>query len=219
MAKKNQKIKFIQPSVDIVETLSADTIMQNIERYGRTCYKSQSKITNSSAEHFIRSLIKRGHLSVLEHATVTAVVVCDRGISHEIVRHRIASYSQESTRYVNYQKKGIEFIEPFFFKRGTTRFAIWQEAMRHTANLYIGLLDAGARPEEARSVLPNSLKTELVMTYNLREWRHFFELRCAKYAHPQMREVAIMLLKKMKSYLPAIFDDIKEDGSGKEKKA
>ena len=210
---KKAKIKFVKPSVNIVELLFADIVMQNIERYGRTCYKSQSKITHSSAEKFVRSLIRRGHLSVLEHQSVTAVVICDRGISHEIVRHRIASYSQESTRYVNYQKKGIEFIEPFFFKPGTTRFALWQDAMRHTANRYVELLDAGARPEEARSVLPNSLKTEIVMTYNLREWRHFFKLRCAKYSHPQMREVAIMLLKKMKDYLPVIFDDIKEDGS------
>ena len=138
--------------------------------------------------------------------------ITDRGISHEIVRHRLASYSQESTRYVNY-KDGICVIKPSFwskeeeFKSSLNKFKIWEDAMRDAEKWYRLLIDAGAKPEEARAVLPNSLKTEIVVTMNLREWRHFFHLRCSKYAHPQIREVSMMILSAFQKEIPVVFDD------------
>lgn len=151
---------------------------------------------------------------MLEHCAVTAFVVCDRGVTHEIVRHRIGSYSQESTRYVNY-KTGMNAIETPFWKNNdgemtfndVDKWTVWNEAMENAEKAYKQLIELGAKPEEARSVLPNSLKTEIAITYNLREWRHFFTLRCSKFAHPQMRQVAVMLLKQMKELMPVIFED------------
>ena len=196
-------------------------MLKAIERIGRTCYKSEDKITDDSYEAFVRNLIKRGHLSVIEHCSVTADIICDRGVTHEIVRHRIGSYSQESTRYCNYSadKYGNEItvIDPgTAFEWGDTPAAMakrlnWKSACRVAEMRYLKMLELGASPQEARSVLPNSLKTEIWVTYNLREWRHFFQLRCAPAAHPQMQEVARMLLAEMTAYVPIIFDDIYEE--------
>jgi thymidylate synthase (FAD) len=127
------------------------------------------------------------------------------------VRHRIGSYSQESTRYCNYKSKGIKFIKPLFFEEDSEKYKLWQKAMENTADIYNLLIASGATPQEARSVLPNSLKTEIVVTFNLREWRHFFRLRCSKKAHPQMREVSVPLLREFKRNIPIIFDDISEE--------
>jgi thymidylate synthase (FAD) len=196
-------------------------MLKAIERIGRTCYKSEDKITDDSYETFVRNLIKRGHLSVIEHCSVTADIICDRGVTHEIVRHRIGSYSQESTRYCNYSadKYGNEItvIDPgTAFEWGDTPAAMakrlnWKSACRVAEMRYLKMLELGASPQEARSVLPNSLKTEIWVTYNLREWRHFFQLRCAPAAHPQMQEVARLLLAEMTAYVPIIFDDIYEE--------
>jgi len=196
-------------------------MLKAIERIGRTCYKSEDKITDDSYETFVRNLIKRGHLSVIEHCSVTADIICDRGVTHEIVRHRIGSYSQESTRYCNYSadKYGNEItvIDPgTAFGWGNTPAAVikrneWAAACMAAEVQYLGMFKNGASPQEARAVLPNSLKTEIWVTYNLREWRHFFQLRCAPAAHPQMREVAKMLLAEMTAYVPIIFDDIYEE--------
>ena len=196
-------------------------MLKAIERIGRTCYKSEDKITDDSYEAFVRNLIKRGHLSVIEHCSVTADIICDRGVTHEIVRHRIGSYSQESTRYCNYSadKYGNEItvIDPgTAFEWGDTPAAMakrlnWKSACRVAEMRYLKMLELGASPQEARSVLPNSLKAEIWVTYNLREWRHFFQLRCAPATHPQMQEVARMLLAEMAAYVPIIFDDIYEE--------
>lgn len=185
-------------------------IMKKLEMCGRTAYKSEDKITEDSAERFVKMLIKLGHESVLEHVNLTCKFYVDRGVSHELVRHRIASFTQESTRYCNYQgeKFGgeITVIQP----TGLPLDALptWSEAMQNAENSYMKLINAGVSPQMARSVLPNSLKTEVVMTCNLREWRHFFKLRCSPRAHPQMREVACALLKEFKEKLPVIFEDI-----------
>jgi thymidylate synthase (FAD) len=150
---------------------------------------------------------------VLEHISVTVKFVCDRGVSHEIVRHRLASYSQESTRYCNYSKGDfngeITVIEPCFLVPGTAGYDMWYKACQMAEQYYFSMLDWGCTPEEARAVLPNSLKTELVMTANLREWRHFFKLRASKAAHPQMRELTVPLLGEFKEKIPVVFDDIK----------
>jgi len=147
----------------------------------------------------------------LEHFSFTVKFICDRGVSHEIVRHRIASYSQESTRYCNYSKddfgREITVIEPCFLVPGTAGYDMWYMACQMAEQYYFSMLDWGCVPEEARAVLPNSLKTELVMTANLREWRHFLKLRTSL-AHPQMREVANLLLNELKVKIPVVFDDI-----------
>lgn len=186
-------------------------IMRKIEHYGRVAYKSEDKITGDSAERFVKMLIKLGHESVLEHVSISCKFIVDRGVSHELVRHRIASFTQESTRYCNYQgeKFGgeITVIQPTDLNYDQL-IGPWKEAMLHAEDAYMKLINAGVSPQLARSVLPNSLKTEVVMTANLREWRHFFKLRCSPKAHPQMREVACMLLKEFKEKLPVIFEDI-----------
>ncbi|MFA6428814.1 MAG: FAD-dependent thymidylate synthase [Candidatus Buchananbacteria bacterium] len=198
----------VKPGFTIQGKVNGKQILKNIERYGRICYKSEKKITPNSARKFVATIIKSGHESVIEHEKVTVIIVCDRGVSHEIVRHRIGSYSQESTRYCNYQSQGIKTITPLFFINDDEKYQIWQDAMRYSELAYNRLIEKGAQPQEARSVLSTSLKTEISITYNLREWRHFFKLRCAKKAHPQMREITIPMLAEFKRLIPVIFDDI-----------
>ena len=190
--------------------------MAKLEKAGRTCYKSENNITKESSERFITSIIKRGHESVLEHEKITVRFICDRGVTHEMVRHRIASYSQESTRYCNYtgDKFGNEltFIEPCFWNSDSQedkeKKEIWLKSMKFIEDMYFELIKNGARPEEARAILPNSLKTEIVVTMNMREWRHYFKLRTDAAAHPQIREISCGLLEDLKEKLPIIFSDI-----------
>lgn len=202
----------VLPSIEIIDNIDGDKIIKKIEKIGRVCYKSEEKITEDSAKKFISNIIKNGHESVIEHETITVRVICDRGVSHEIVRHRIASYSQESTRYCNYcnEKFGKELtvIKPTFWTEDSKEYKVWMEMMNEIEKKYNMLIEMGAKPQEARSILPNSLKTEIIMTMNLREWRHFFKLRVSLRAHPQMKEVASMILKKFKEDIPVFFDDI-----------
>lgn len=203
-------MRIINPYVEVPE-INGEQLLRNIEKAGRTCYKSEEKITKESYRPFIEKIMKSGHHSMFEHEKVTVRIICDRGVTHEIVRHRLAAYSQESTRYCNYSgdKYGNEItvIKPFFFDKYEKK-GLWQSACQRAEESYFALLTCGASPQEARSVLPNSLKTEIVVTYNLREWRHFFALRCAKTAHPQMQQVAIPLLLYFKDQLSPLFDDI-----------
>lgn len=210
-------MRIIKPSVEFITPIDGKTILKRIEQCGRVCYKSEDKITEDSAEKFVANIIKRGHEAVLEHCSFTVKFICDRGVSHEIVRHRLAAYCQESTRYCNYSKDGfgneITVIEPCYLNKEEypIMYDKWVSACLDSETYYFELLSLGATPQEARAVLPNSLKTEVVMTANIREWRHFFKLRCSKAAHPQMREVAIMLLNKCKEEVPILFDDIQID--------
>ena len=205
-------MNIIPPSFELLDRVDGTALLQKIELAGRVCYKSEAKITSDSAAGFVRRILENGHESVLEHEKLTARIVCDRGVSHEIVRHRIASYSQESTRYCNYSldkfQNELTFIRPFFWNDDPEKFRVWEEAMAAVERAYLTLLDLGATAQEARAVLPNSLKTELVMTMDLREWRHFFRLRAAAAAHPQMREVAVPMLRAFREAVPVIFDDI-----------
>lgn len=205
-------MKIIEAKAYFTRPVNTERVMANIEEYGRTCYKSEDHITDESADDFVRRILRKGHESVIEHEKLTARIICDRGVSHELVRHRLASYSQESTRYCNYSKgkfgKELTFIRPCFWSDDSLQYHLWRSAMSTAEGVYVYLLENGAKPEEARSVLPNSLKTEVVMTANLREWRHFFRLRCAPAAHPQMREAANQLLAQAYAALPAIFEDI-----------
>ena len=203
--------------------------LKHIEKIGRVCYKSEGNITEDgeSAKKFVKMLINRGHEAMIEHSSLSVKFVVDRGISHELVRHRIASFAQESTRYVNYSldKFGNE-INVIDIRNGiildnkmknmdarTIELIIneWLLAMEDAEKHYMKMIELGATPQIARSVLPNSTKTEITITADYREWRNFFKLRVPNTAHPQMREVTMPLLNELKSMLPIIFDDIKED--------
>ena len=205
-------MKIVEASVELISDLDAEKIMKHIELAGRVCYKSESNISDKSAEKFIANIIKSGHESVIEHVSLTFKIICDRGVTHEIVRHRLASYSQSSTRYCNYasDKFGNEltFIKPCFWDEDDENYLLWKQTMEVVEKNYLALIKNGAQPQQARSILPNSLQTEIFMTANLREWRHFLKLRTSKRAHPQMREVALKIYKILADNLPVIFSDI-----------
>ena len=209
----------VNPSIEILSDSSYETILRKIERIGRVCYKSEDKIREDTAEGFIRGIIKRGHESVIEHESISVKVICDRGVTHEIVRHRIASYSQESTRYCNYtsdkfsnQISCIDIATGFHYDMNNDadrkKWEIWNAAMEAAEKYYFELIDAGAKPEEARSVLPNSLKIEIVMTMNLREWRHFIRLRGSRAAHPQIVEITAQIREEFVKRYPVFFEDL-----------
>lgn len=205
-------MKIIKAGYRIVDWLDGEAILQKIEYCGRTCYKSEDKISAGTGADFVRSIIKRGHESVLEHVSFTVKFIVDRGVSHELVRHRIASFSQESTRYCNYSQDKfdgeIAVIKPLYLAEDTAGYDFWKDSCAVAESTYFDMLEFGCSPQEARSVLPNRLKTEVVMTANLREWRHFLRLRTSPAAHPQMREVTAPLLAELKQLIPVVFDDI-----------
>ena len=208
------------------DQIEGHKILKHIEKIARTCYKSEDLINNESAEKMIKKLIKMNHLAMIEHASVSVLFTCDRGVTHEIVRHRVASYAQESTRYVNYSKDkfgneigyidiagGIALDTKMKDLPVETIDAIiseWHQACIDAEKHYMKMLELGATPQIARSVLNNSTKSDINVTMNLREWRHFFELRCDSPAHPQMRELVIPLLKEMSEVIPIVFDDLVE---------
>ena len=196
-------MQIIQPSAELLGEIDDVAMLRHIERCGRVCYKSEWRITDDSYAAFVGKIIANGHEAVLEHASATVRVVCDRGVSHEIVRHRLASYCQESTRYVSYD--GIEVVCPQGLSE--EQLAAWETAMLACESAYKNMRVMGCAPQIARSVLPNALKTELMMTANLREWRHFFRLRLGQGAHPQMREVAAMILEELRANIPIVFDE------------
>lgn len=223
-------MKVIDPSVIVSLQSAPHFIMQTIEDAGRTCYKSEDKINETSHVAFIERLVRRGHEAMLEHGYATAHFRIDRGISHELVRHRLASFAQESTRYCNYKDKDIEFVRPSWFtneeadkalenysyylanpSQNTKKYAIikWFDICHDTGVAYKELINhCGRSPQEARSVLPNALATDIVVTANLREWRTILKLRCAKDAHPDMRYIMLRLLSDMHKLFPPVFEDI-----------
>ena len=216
-------MKIVIPKVVPTTTLpSKEDCYALVETAGRICYKSE-KLEDDTTEAYIGRLIKRGHLSVLEHVTLSLTFLCDRGITHEVVRHRIASYSQESTRYCNYSgdKFGreitvVDLATGFHYDlnnpQDCAKYEEWMKAMEDAEEHYMNMLKLGATPQEARSVLPNSTKTEIVVTMDVREWRHFFNLRyfgVAGVPHPQMMEVAGIAFDLLKSTYPAFFNDLK----------
>ena len=213
----------IKPYVEqISPVINGIDFLKRIEQAGRVCYKSEEKITDTSAPIFVEKLIKHGHDAMIEHAeNISMKFVCDRGVSHEIVRHRLFSFAQESTRYCNYSDDHITYIIPCwisthvepktYIQYEEVLYPVendWIRLMWDIERMYKRLCIAGWQPQQARSILPNSLKTEIIVTGNLREWRHFFKLRTARSAHPQMREVAIMALDILKLQIPIVFDDI-----------
>lgn len=211
----------VSPSIELIDPPEYNELLEKIECAGRVCYKSEDKISEGSAEKFVKSLLSRGHESVIEHAYISVKFICDRGVTHELVRHRIASYSQESTRYCNYSKDKfnnqiscIDISTGFGYdlskENDLKKYNVWLTAMKNAEQSYFEYLKLGASPQEARSVLPNSLKTEIVTTMNIRSWRNVLKLRTAGGAHPQMREVANLLLDELCSRYPVLFLDIKQ---------
>ena len=202
-------MKIIEPSAELMRDFDGAEVMKFLETCGRTAYQSQNKITDDSAENFLRNIIKRGHESVLEHFSATFKIICDRGVMAELTRHRLASFTIESTRFCDYSKDEINFIRPCFWDKNTDDYARWRNGVEEAEYRYLFLRRKYfASPQQARAVLPTSLKTEIIMTANLREWRHILKLRTAKDAHPQMRQVANMILDILKQKLPVIFEDI-----------
>ncbi len=218
----------IKASYEILTPISEGGIkeLQHIEKIGRVCYKSEDYITEDgeSARKFVAMLIRNGHEAMIEHSFLSVKFTVDRGVSHELVRHRIASFAQESTRYCNYAKDkfGAECafidLEPGIMLDNKMKkmsgeeialvMAEWTSAMEDAERHYMRLLELGATPQIARAVLPNSTKTEITVSANYREWRNFFKLRVPADVHPQMREVTIPLLRELKGIIPVIFDDI-----------
>ena len=206
-------MKVVEPGFEIISDKDATEMYKDLEVIARTCYKSEDHIKEdgSSAFNLVRALVTSGHFAMLDHAHLSVRFVCDRGVSHELVRHRLAAFAQESTRYCNYSKdkfgNELTVIKPYFFE-DSARYSIWEDAMKSAERAYFDLLKTGASPQEARTVLPNSLKTEIVVTADITEWRHIFEVRCASAAHPQMREIMLPLLKEMSNRYPLFFADI-----------
>lgn len=210
-------MQVIKAGYEIMDPLNGAEILKKIEKVARVCYKSEDKITDGSAEKMVRALIKSNHTAMLEHFSFSVKFIVDRGVSHEIVRHRVASFAQESTRYCNYGSKGgeITVIEPCYLgadvDNWNRKYTAWESACLEAEESYLLMLEVGSTPQEARAVLPTSLKTEIVMTANLREWRHFFSLRACGATgkpHPQMLEVAVPLLQELKELIPVVFDDL-----------
>jgi len=202
-------MEIVKQSHEIINI--SDNILEIIEKAGRTCYKSEDKITKGSAEKFVATLIKHGHEAMIEFGDIAVKFITNRGVTHEIVRHRLCNFAQESTRYVKYGKD-MEFIEPVWWKEtnGYKR-NLFISLLENSASVYTDLIDDGWKPQQAREVLPNALKTEIVVKANCREWRHLLKLRCSKAAHPQIRELMIPLLNDLKVEVPIIFDDIMVD--------
>jgi thymidylate synthase (FAD) len=221
-------MKIINPGYEILTPINTDDILRLIEKAGRTCYRSEDKISKYSHIDLIKNLIRRGHESVLEHFNISILFICNRGFSHELVRHRIASYSQESTRYCNYSQekfgKEITVIRPWWSRSldgikeylkwdkhiATTGagYDIWKALMKKSELSYFDMLGQGYGPQEARGVLPIDLKTEIIITTNLREWRYILKLRTSVAAHPSMQELMKPLLKELQERLPVIFNDL-----------
>ena len=209
-------MKIVKAGYEILTPISQGGMqeLQHIEKIARVCYKSENLITEDgeSAKKMVKMLINRDHTAMIEHSMLSVKFIVDRGVSHEIVRHRISSFAQESTRYCNYSKdkfgNELTFIKPCFWEKGSLEYQKWEQAMQMIEDTYNEMIAMGAKPQEARSILPNSLKTELIVTMDLREWRHFFRLRTAERAHPQMREVVGMLLEEMKGKIDVLFDDL-----------
>jgi len=196
----------VEPKVELLfVTPDAEKM---IERAGRTCYKSEDKITSDSSAKFVKMLRDKGHHAMLEHAYATLLWITDRGVTHELVRHRIASYAQESTRYCKYDD--IAVIKPVLTT--ATEEDIWYKAMLACEAAYGALRELGVAAQHARDVLPTCLKTEIVVTANFREWRHITKLRSSASAHPKIQFLAKESLNILMKHAPNVFGDLTEHG-------
>lgn len=205
-------MKTIKQSCEILDEINGEEILKRIEKIARVCYKSEDKITENSCFKFVKMLVDKGHHAMLEHVSISVKFITNRGVSHELVRHRLASYAQESTRYCNYLKNNfgaeITVIEPVYLVKGTQAYCNWFNACVVSEKSYFELLEIGLTAQEAREVLNNSTKTEIVVTANLREWMTILKLRTSEQAHPQMRALMLPLLQELQEKLNVIFGGI-----------
>ena len=224
-------MKLVKQGHQILSRISIGGIeeLQRIEIAGRTCYKSEDKISpdGESAKRFVKMIIDNGHEAMLEHSSLSVKFICSRGVSHEIVRHRLFSFAQESTRYCNYSKGKFggectfivppdqdwsvntdEYEDEYDESETDSAKIVWYASLKIIEDDYMCLLKEGWKPEQARDVLPNALKTEIVVTGNYREWRHFFKLRTDAAAHPHIRALAMETLEDVKLRIPVVFDDL-----------
>lgn len=196
-------MKFVKQGYEIMTPLKREDILKHLELVGRVCYKSEDKITEESASRLISHLNMEGHESILEHVAISVRLITSRATSHQLVRHRMASFAQESQRYCNYTKdkfhNGITFIE------SGERPPIYYNSLHVAEATYFQMIKAGFTPEEAREVLPNCVKTELVITANPREWKHIFKLRTSQHASKEIRDLLLPLQEEFHSILPEIF--------------
>ena len=198
-------MRIVKPSVSIESNISYNEALRIVENATRVCYKSEDKIKEGSAEKLIKGVIKAKHLGCIEHVSLTVKFICDRACSHQLVRHRLMSFNQKSQRYC--KEDNLEVIKP----EGLKNTAIWLESCRQAENAYAELIRRGEKPEVARGVLPNSTATEIYATANLREWRHFFELRCDRTAQMDIRMLALELLCQMFEKYPVFFEDLLDE--------
>lgn len=215
-------MQIIQPYARIMDVPDLEAgikLLKKIEWCGRISHRSEEDQKETSYERFIRSVVmNHGDWSIVEHASATCDFYVDRGITHELVRHRLFSFTQESTRFVNYEKKmPPSFVLPEYVRseheadENVHLNGIWVDTIEACESGYQRLLQAGAPPQIARSVFPNALASRIIISGNLRNWRHFFIMRTTKEAHPQMREVTIPLLSEFQSKIPVLFEDIKPE--------
>jgi thymidylate synthase (FAD) len=217
-------MQILSQSHEIMSNIDGTQILKHIELCGRTCYKSEGKITDDSHKAFVNMICNvKKHDSVLEHHSISVRFITDRAVSMELIRHRIAAYSQESQRYCNYSQdkfgNDVTFIKPRWCDEMSHNYIIWKNSCENSEKIYFELLAHGVKPENARSVLPNCTKTEIVMTANLREWRHVLKLRTSKQAHPDMQALMKLLLAEFKDQIPLVFDDIGNENLSNDAKA
>ncbi len=205
-------VKIVEPHVEIITPLDGEAILKHLELCARNCYKSEDKITPDSARTMIKKLLELGHEAMIEHYNLTVKLTCDIGVYKDLTRHRLVSFAIESTRYCNYSKgkfgNELSVIKPCHIKENTPEYDLWLSTMQTIEKNYNQMAALGCRPDQLRMLLPHSTKADVIMTANLREWRHIFKLRCAPAAHPTVQEVMDMLLAKLRSEIPVIFDDI-----------
>lgn len=205
-------VKIVEPHVEIITPLDGEAILKHLELCARNCYKSEDKITPDSARTMIKKLLELGHEAMIEHYNLTVKLTCDIGVYKDLTRHRLVSFAIESTRYCNYSKgkfgNELSVIKPCHIKENTPEYDLWLSTMQTIEKNYNQMAALGCRPDQLRMLLPHSTKADVIMTANLREWRHIFKLRCAPAAHPTVQEVMDMLLVKLRNEIPVIFDDI-----------
>lgn len=210
-------MKVIEPSVEIISTINADVILKSIEKAARTCYKTENNISEdtSSAINMIKKLLELNHTAMIEFADVHVKIITDTGVLKDITRHRHCSFAVESTRYCNYSKgkfgSELTFIKPCNMDEKSDIFKTWYKTMEYIENSYMKMAKNGALPDQLRMILPHSLKTEINIKANVREWRHILKLRCAKQAHPSVRQIMLMVLKEFHQHIPVLFDDLYDE--------
>lgn len=205
-------VKVIAPSIEILTPLDGDSILKHIELCARNCYKSEDKITTDSARKMVKKLIEMGHEAMIEHFNLSVRLITDIGVLKDLSRHRLVSFAVESTRYCLYSKdkfgSELTVMDPPVLEKDSEAYQIWLHTMEEIEKGYNALAQMGYKADVCRTLLPHGFKVEMIMTANLREWRHIFRLRCAPAAHPTVQQVMKLLLKEMRSKIPVIFDDI-----------